>query len=251
MSLAPSYAVLCAVQAALVAAPGRTAGRRGRGWVGIAVPAAALAIGVAVLDRASWGPHALTLLASIATPLLAAAAGAVAGRRRWWLWPPAALVLWLLAWRAHGLAADAAAVLLVAGACLALANAAALVAPAWSLQLGLVALAALDVVLVWGTPQVEPASKALHGVTLPTAAGATVPRLQDATFGSATMGWLDLLAPALLGVAVARAAKLRAAVTTGLAAGAWGVLLLATSTVPATVPTLAGLVAARARRRHE
>ena len=58
------------------------------------------------------------------------------------------------------------------------------------------------------------------------------------------MGWLDLVAPALLGV-VAGAKRLRAAVVTGLAAGAWGLLLLVTSTVPATVPTLAGLLAAR------
>ena len=239
------------MQAALVAAPGRTAGPRGRGWIGIAVPAALLAVGVAVLDRASWGPHALALLASIATPLLAAAAGALSGRARWWLWPPAVLVLWLVAWRAHGLVGEAAEIALVAGACLALASAAALVAPAWSLQVGLVALAALDVVLVWGTPQVEPASKALHGVALPTAAGATVPRLQDVTFGDATMGWLDLLAPALLGVAIARATKLRAALVTGAAAGAWGLLLFWTSTVPATVPTLAGLVAARARRPRQ
>ena len=78
---------------------------------------------------------------------------------------------------------------------------------------------------------------------MPSALGRPIPRLQDATFGSATMGWLDFVAPALLGV-VARA-KLRAAVVTGLAAGAWGLLLLVTPIIPATVPTLAGLLAAR------
>jgi hypothetical protein len=65
------------------------------------------------------------------------------------------------------------------------------------------------------------------------------------------MGWLDLLAPALLGVAIARGAKLRAAVVTGIAGGAWGLLLSVTSTVPATVPTLAGLAAARPRMRRQ
>jgi hypothetical protein len=232
-------------------APNRTASRRGHGWIGIAVPVAALAVGVAVLNAAGWGPHALALLGSFATPVLAASAGLIGGRRRWWLWPPAAAVLWVVAWRAHGLPAQAAGVALVAGACLAIAAALALAAPAWSLQVGLVGLAVLDVVLVWGTPQVEPASKALHGVVLPSAAGAAIPRLQDVTFGSALMGWLDLLAPAVLGVAVAREAKLRAAVVTGLAAGAWGLLLFATSTVPATVPTLAGLVAARLPLRRQ
>jgi hypothetical protein len=54
------------------------------------------------------------------------------------------------------------------------------------------------------------------------------------------MGWLDFVAAALLGV-IARA-RLRAAVVTGIAAGAWGLLLLVTATVPATVPTLTGLL---------
>jgi hypothetical protein len=57
------------------------------------------------------------------------------------------------------------------------------------------------------------------------------------------MGWLDLVAPALAGVAVRF--RWRAAAATGLAAGAWGLLLLATSTVPATVPALAGLIVGR------
>jgi hypothetical protein len=87
---------------------------------------------------------------------------------------------------------------------------------------------------------VQPATTALHSAAVPTAAGHPLPRLQDATFGSATMGWLDLVAPALLGVAVRT--RVRAAVATGLAAGAWGLLLLVTATVPATVPALAGLV---------
>ncbi len=94
--------------------------------------------------------------------------------------------------------------------------------------------------LVWGTPQVGPAATALHQAAVPSAAGHPIPRLQDATFGSATMGWLDFVAAGLLGV-VARA-RLAAAVVTGIAAGAWGLLLLVTSVVPATVPTLAGLL---------
>src|SRR5205085_11749268 len=96
---------------------------------------------------------------------------------------------------------------------------------------------------VWGTAQVGPATTALHQAVLPSAAGHPIPRLQDATFGSATMGWIDFAAAALLGV-VARG-RLRGAAVTGVTAGAWGLLLLVTSTVPATVPTLAGLLAAR------
>lgn len=251
LGIAPSYAALCAVQAAVVAAPSRPASRRGLGLLGLVVPAGLLGAGVATLDLASWGPRGLALLATFGTPLLAAAGGLLGRRSSWWLWPPATLALWLVAWQAHGLVRDAAGVTLVAGACLAAASIAALVAPAWSIELGLVALAVLDVVLVWGTKQAQTATTALHAVTPPTAAGAPLPSLQDATFGSALMGWLDLLAPALLGVVVARRPKLAAAAVTGLAAGLWGLLLFATAEVAATVPVLAGLLTARATRRHD
>ena len=219
--------MLCAVQAAVVLAPRRTH-RRGRlGWVWLVAPALALGAGIAVLRIVSGGPHALALVAAVAAPTLAALR-----RRR----APAALALWLVA--------QGASVVLIALATVSIAELAAMVAPAWSLAAGLVLLAAVDVALVWGASEVGPATTALHRAGVPSALGHPIPRLQDATFGSATMGWLDLVAPALLGV-VAGAKRLRAAVVTGLAAGAWGLLLLVTSTVPATVPTLAGLLAAR------
>jgi hypothetical protein len=238
------------VQAAAVAAPARQARRRGRSWIWLAVPALLLAAGVAIIDLVPQGPHALALLATFGTPVLAAAGGLFLGRRYWWLWPPAAAGLWVVAWLAHGLVQDAAGTALVAAACLAAASAAAIVAPAWSIQLGLVALAALDVVLVWGTTGVEEATTTLQGVALPNAAGTPLPSLQQVTFGGAVMGWLDLLAPALLGVVVAGRRKLGAAAVTGVAAGLWGLLLFVTSEVAATVPVLAGLgfAAADARR---
>jgi hypothetical protein len=219
------------------------------------VPAALLGGGVAILDLLPRGPHALALVATFGTPVLAAAGGLFRGSRRWWLWPPVAAGLWLAAWLAHGLWRDAAGVTLVAGACLAAASAAALVAPAWSLRLGLVALAGLDIVLVWGTAGVQQATNALEAVPLPHAAGTPLPSLQQAGFGSAVMGWLDLLAPALLGVVVAGRRKLGAAALTGVAAGLWGLLLFATSEVAATVPVLVGLAfgaadARRGRLRH-
>jgi hypothetical protein len=187
--------------------------------------------------------------------VLAAAGGFFRGSARWWLWPPVVAGLWVAAWLAHGLVQDAAGLVLIAGACLAAASAVALVAPAWSIRVGLVALAALDVILVWGTTGVQEATNALQGVALPHAAGTPLPSLQQATFGSAVMGWLDLLAPALLGVVVAGRRKLGAAAITGVAAGLWGLLLFVTSEVAATVPVLAGLAyaaadARRGRLRH-
>ena len=238
-----------------MAAPARQARTRGRSWLWVAVPAALLGGGVLIIDLVPRGPHALALLATFGTPVLAATGGLFRGNSRWWLWPPVAAALWITAWLAHGLVQDAADVSLIAGACLAAASAAAAVAPAWSIKVGLVALAALDVVLVWGTTGVQEATNALQGVALPHAAGTPLPSLQQATFGSAVMGWLDLLAPALLGVVVAGRQKLGAAAVTGVAAGLWGLLLFVTSEVAATVPVLAGLAyaaadARRGRLRH-
>ena len=226
--------MLCAAQAATVLLP-RVRATPGRfSWAGLALPALALALGVTLLRLLAGGPHALALVAAVATPALAAARP----RRA-----PVAAALWLVAWLAHGLLSQGASVALIALAAATIAELAAALAPAWSLAAGLVVLVVLDVVLVWGTPQVEPASTALHHAAVASAAGHPIPRLQDATFGSATMGWLDLVAAAILGVAVR--ARMRAAVVTGLAAGVFGLLLLVTSTVPATVPTLAGLVVGR------
>ena len=228
--------MLCALQAATVVLP-RHGLRRGRaGWLGLLAPAAALGIGILLLRVLAGGPHALALVGAVATPVLAAAR---------WRRLPFAVALWLVAWLAHGLTAQLASVALIVLAAATVAEVAAAIAPPWSLGAGLVVLCVVDVVLVWATPQVGPATTALHLAPLPTAAGHPIPRLGDATFGSATMGWLDFVAAALLGVVVTR--RVRAAVATGLAAGAWGLLLIVTSVVPATVPTLVGLVASRIR----
>jgi hypothetical protein len=247
--------VLCAAQTATAAAPGRQARARGRSWAWLAVPAVLLGAGVAIIDLVPQGPHALALLATFGTPALAATGGIFLGSRRWWLWPPAAAGLWFAAWLAGGLVRGAASTALIAVACLAAASAAALVAPAWSIRAGLVGLAALDIVLVWATPSVRNASNTLEHVHIPHAAGMSLPNLQQPFFGSALMGWLDLLAPALLGVVVAGRRKLGAAAVTGLAAGLWGLLFYVTSEVAATVPVLAGLAfaavdARRGRLRH-
>ena len=232
LTFVASYAVLCAAQAGTTLVPRRRASARGRGLVWTLVPAAALGVGVVVLRLVPDGPHVLAWLGAVATPVLALVR------------TPFAVVVWLVAWLADGLVAQAAGVLLIALAAAAVAELAARVAPAWALAAAVVVLAAVDVVLVWGTPQVEPASHALHVARLPHG----LPRLQDATFGHATMGWLDFVAPALVGVVVRT--RLRAAIVTGCAAGLWGLLFLVTSTLPATVPAIAGLTCFDARRRR-
>ena len=240
MSFVPSYAVLVVVQAGLVLVPARPRRFGSSRLLGIAIPVAAIVLGVS-LSQVAGGADFLTALAAFATPVLAAGAGWARGWR--WPWLPVLAVppLYALAWlRPDALDGQAAGLILIAGACLAVTGVVAGLAPRSWLVAGLVALVVLDVVLVWGDRQVEPAMNALQAAVPPTV-GRPLPSLQQVELGSATMGWLDLAAPALLGMLVAK--RLRAAFATGLAAGAWGLLLLATSPIAATPPVLAGLAA--------
>jgi hypothetical protein len=244
---AASYAVLVLVQAALVAAPARRRQFLSSRTLGLMIPAAAMVVGLSAA-RMQGGASLLTALAAVATPVLAAGAGWVRG----WRLPglPALLVppLYVLAWFEPGTLGEAAGVALIAGACLTATGIVAALAPRAWLTTGLVLLVVLDLALVWGNHQVTPEMQALSAATPPTLAhvGRPLPSLQQVDFGTITMGWLDLAAPALLGLLVTR--RGRAAAATGLAAGAWGLMLILTSPIAATPPVLAGLAAGRRRR---
>jgi hypothetical protein len=244
VSFVPSYAVLVLVQTALVLAPGRPRHLWSSRVLGLAIPAAALVVGV-VLAQASGGASFLAALAAFATPALAAAAGWARGWPLPWLTVLVVPPLYALAWlRPDALDGETAGMVLIAGACLAVAGVVGSLAPRSWLVAGLVLLVVLDCVLVWGDRQVEPTMNALRAAAPPTI-GRQLPSLQQIDFGDATMGWLDFAAPALLGLLVAR--RFVAAVATGLTAGAWGLLLFATSLIAATPPVLAGLVAGSRR----
>ena len=187
--------MLVAVQAALVAAPGRPRRLGGSRLLGLAIPAVALVAGV-VIAQVAGGADFLTALAAVATPLLAAGAG---WARRWplpWLAALCVPPLYALAWlRADTLGADAAGTVLIAGACLAITGLVAGLAPPSWLTAGLVLLVVLDAILVWGDRQVEPTMTALQAAVPPAPAGRPLPELQQIDFGSATMGWLDSRRP--------------------------------------------------------
>jgi hypothetical protein len=236
--------VLVVVQAALVLAPGRPRRLWSSRVLGLAIPAAALVVGVA-LAQVGGGADFLAALAAFATPVLAAAAGWARGWPLPWLTVLAVPPLYALAWlRPDSLDGDAARVALIGGACLAVTGVVGALAPRPWLVTGLALLVVLDSVLVWGDRQVEPAMNALQAAAPPTI-GRRLPELQQIELGSASMGWLDFAAPALVGLLVAR--RLVAAVATGVAAGAWGLLLFVTSPIAATPPVLAGLVAGSRR----
>jgi hypothetical protein len=247
--LFPWYAVLCMAQGLLVAVPavGRETHRR-NALLGLAGPAAAMIVGVGLVRvLGGSGASFLAYLGTIATPALAASLGWTARWRFAPLVTIAAGVLYVIAWQAGGRAGQTAEALLIGGACLAIASIVGPIVPARFLALGLVVLIAVDVYLVWGTQQVAHTSTALQQVTLPTVGTAhhsrPLPALQQVDLGDSTMGWLDFLAPALLGAAVGRRTgpRLTAAVAMAVGALAWGFLLEFTSPIPATVPVLAGL----------
>jgi hypothetical protein len=242
--LAPSDIALDCLQGALVLVPSNRERLAASRLLGIAIPGLALLVGVFVAEAAG-GASFLTGLAAVATPLLAAAAG---WARRWpGPWLPVLVVpaLYAIDWvEPYALVGEAAGVALIALACLtATALISAVAAEAW-LRIGLVGLVVLDVLLVWAVPHVGPATRALQAATPPGLLGRALPPLQQAQLGQTQMGWLDLAAPALLGIIVLR--RNRAALATGLAAIFWSLLLLVTSPIAATPPVLAGLaVAAR------
>jgi hypothetical protein len=249
LSLAPSYATLCVIQGLLVLAPGRPLVLARSRVLGVLILLATTGAGIGIVRGLDGGADALTAVATVATPLLFAAVGWARGWRLPWLPALATAALYAIAWRfPDTLGGDAAGLVLIGGACLTLATLIAAFVPPRVVALGLVAAVAIDVILVWGVNQTGPATEAVHAATTPAIAlpgveAQPLPHLQDGTFGSALMGWLDFLAPAVLGTLYAGRVRMRAAAATAAGALAWGLLLFVTSPIAATVPVLAGLAA--------
>ena len=125
----------------------------------------------------------------------------------------------------------------IACACAVLATLLAGVAPASALRVGLVVLVLFDVILV-ATGGVATTSNALHQAASP----AGLPSFQDATLGPAIMGYGDLFGAAVLGAILTSEGRSRgrAAAAVLVSALGFGLLLTVFSTLPATVPLLAG-----------
>ncbi len=240
-----SFAVLSVLQGVLVLVPTRPGRGTGSRLVGLLVPAGLLVLGVLLVRDVSDGARALADLATFGTPVAAGLCGYLLGWRHPWLAPLLATALYLVAWQVSGLLRDGASVLLIAGACLSGAALLGRFVRPRELTIGLLILVVLDVILVFGTSQVTQTTTTLHGIAPVTAGAKQLPALQDVTLGSSMMGWLDLLAPALLGVILVRShRRLTAAIAVTISALLWGTLLYATPMIPATVPVLAGLAVA-------
>jgi hypothetical protein len=279
MPFAVSIAILGLAQAALVALP---APRQRPAWVErlssswwALVPALSIAVVIGAIEISPGSADALTYIALVAVPPLAAYALGALARVRLnppytraetdsggdsWLAPiSVATVLFALAWVApHSLAGGAAATVLSGLACVTLGWLLVCGAPARWLRLGVYAMAIIDTVYV--------ASDLLQGpnaVLNAAAPAAGLPRLQAVHFGSALMGFGDLFVAALVGClfaaeglagdadrGAANRRQLLAAVLVAVLALTFDLLFFAVDELPSTVPVAAALALIQWRRRH-
>jgi hypothetical protein len=241
MPFAVSIAALSLFQAALVALPAARPApwaRRFRSPWWALVPALSIVIVVGIVALEGESAEALSWLALLAVPPLAALSLAhlVHGARP--AWALAVLPLFVLADASpESLAGEAAGTLLSGLGCIGLGWLLVAVAPARWLKLGIYAMAAIDAWLV--------AAELLQGPSsvLNAAAPAGLPQLQFADFGSARTGFGDLFVAATLGCLLARRGDLqaRAAALVAALALAFDLLFFAFDTLPATVPVAAAL----------
>ena len=242
---------MCAAQGAAVAAPGPDrfpwlARLTSRWWS--AIPLVAIVGTVVGVGAQSATADALTWLALVTTPPLAAVGlGYASGRGAKPARALAAIPLFALAWLARdSLLGEASALVLVAAACVTLATMLAAVVPDLWLKAGLLVFAATDTYLVADQLLQQP-----NAVLNAAAPGGGLPQFQRVSFGSAEMGYGDLFAAALLGALLARhrRTQLQGAALTTVLAMLFGLLFFAVDTLPATVPVAAALVVLELTRR--
>jgi hypothetical protein len=254
----PSDAGLLALQASVVAAP-RPAPRiaffvRLRGPVWAIVPVASIVAVVFAIRFLSDTATAITYLALIAVPPLAAAALAWAvrsrrpvGRRRTAVSVAVTAALFAVAWIWHrSLAGGAAAAILSALSCVTLAVLLAAVAPAGWLKLGIITMAAADTWLV-----VSDLLQSPNAALIAAHPAGGLPQLQSELFGTGSMGYGDLFVAALLGAVLAgdRRRQVHAALLTFALAAVFDLLFLTVSELPATVPVAVALIVLEVRDR--
>lgn len=268
-----SISILGLVQAALVAVPAPRARpawieRLSSPWWAV-IPALSIVVVLAAIEASPSSADALTYIALVAVPPLAAFALATLVRRNrlepqyvrfqtvsrdsgWdWLAPIAvAAALFALAWVSpHSLAGEAAATALSGLACVTLGWLLACGVPARWLRLGVYAMAVIDVIYVTADLLQEP--NAVLSAASPTAG---LPQLQVVHFGNAVMGFGDLFVAALVGCILAadgpgnrdigdfkaRRQWVAAGLVAVLALG-FDLLFFAVHELPATVPVALAL----------
>jgi hypothetical protein len=238
-----SDAALLCTQAALVALPDRGIPRwmerfRGPGWalilpLSIAVVVGAIAAFPGIARALSW-------LALLAIPPLAAAAlgWAMHGAR-----PPLALLaipLLAIGWAAQdSTAGEICLAALTALSCVTLGRLLAGLVPLVLLELGIVAMAIVDSILVFGN-QLQGPNEVLN--TAVPAVG--LPQLQYLQMPHASLGYGDVFVAGVLGgiLAQRRERQVPVALLVLALAAAWDLLFYVFDTLPATVPVALALL---------
>lgn len=268
-SFAVSISILGLVQAALVALP---APRPRPGWIDrlsspwwALVPALSIAVVIGAIEISPSSADALTYIALVSVPPLAAYALATltrvtenpsstgvfevsrGGGLGWLASVSVVAVLFVLAWvSSHSLVGEAAATALSGLACVTLGWLLVSGVPARWLRLGVYAMALIDTVYV--------SSDLLQGpnaVLNAAAPAGGLPRLQAVHFGSALMGFGDLFVAALVGCLLAAEGKgdragspnrqLLAATLVAALALVFDLLFFAVDELPSTVPVAIAL----------
>jgi prepilin signal peptidase PulO-like enzyme (type II secretory pathway) len=237
--------VLIGTQAALVALPAAgipapLARFSGRGW-SLVLPLS-IAVVVVVIATEPAFADGLTWLALIAIPPLAAAAlGWAAHRGRPALALLAVPLLAVAVADTGGLAGDACAAVLTALSCVTLGRLIAGVAPAVALKAGIVAMALIDAILVFGEQLQAP--NAVLNAAVPLQG---LPQLQFLDLHHASMGYGDVFVAGVLGgvLAAERRPQLPVALLVLAISIAWDALFFALDTLPATVPVALALLTA-------
>jgi hypothetical protein len=240
--LANNFALL-AGQAALVALPRAGVPRwaerfRSRGWA--LVPPLSIAVVVGAIALVPDVARALSWLALIAIPPLAALAlGWAAHGSRPYL-AALAVPLLVLGWASQDtLGGDLALAALSALSCITLGRLLAGVVPLLWLEAGIVAMAVVDAILVFGN-QLQGPNEVLN--TAVPAVG--LPQLQYLALPHASIGYGDVFVAGVLGgvLAARRVPQLPvAALVFGLAL-LWDLMFYVVDTIPATVPVAAALL---------
>jgi hypothetical protein len=252
----PSDAAMLCVQAGAVLAPRRPPEvswlRRlaGPGWA--IIPIASIVGVIFAIRYLSSTATALTWLALIAVPLLAAAAlgWGMRGSRPW-----AALLaipMFALAWvEKTTLVGEGCATLLSALSCVTLGVLLAAVTPPRWLKLGIIAMSVADVWLVASDLLQSPNNTLVAAVPLP-GSGLKLPQLQSELFGSVSMGYGDMFVAGVFGAILAREGRQQwpMALLTLVLAGAFDLLFFFVGELPATVPVALALIVGEVWRRR-
>ena len=251
MTLPFSVSIVCLtiVQAATVALPAAPRipmlERFRSGWWAV-VPLGSIVVVIFGIEAASQSADALTYLALVAVPPLAAIALAGAARGGRPAYAVAVLPLFAIAWaNRHGLVGEACGIALSVLACVTLGVLLAQVAPLSWLKVGIVLMAIGDTVLV--VSQQLQAPNNLLNIAAP---GLGLPQLQRAQFGSAVVGFGDLFIAAVFGAVLAAEGRrlggpARLTLLIGLG---FNLLFFVTDLLPATVPVALALIAVELTR---